>query len=135
MLELRAAVYGLCLCLCLCLWKCRAAAEPPRVAREIEYALAREQGQGDRPPRIASVPVEGPPIPAPPDNRRHLHSNDALLADVAAAQSSRKRHPSVGVVPGVPLWTSSQANACLGRETALHQDAPANDHLPECRAP
>jgi hypothetical protein len=66
----------------------RAAAASPWVAKEIDYALARNQGQDDRPPDIAPVPIEGPPIPMPPDKLRHLHFNDALLAHIAAAQAT-----------------------------------------------
>jgi hypothetical protein len=61
-----------------------AAAASPWVAKEIDYALARKQGQDDRPPDIAPVPIEGPPIPPPPEKLRHLHFNDALLAHIAA---------------------------------------------------
>src|SRR5262249_26629415 len=66
----------------------RAAAESPWVAKEIDYALARKQGQDDRPPDIEPVPIEGPPIPTPPEKLRHLHFNDALLAHIAAAQGT-----------------------------------------------
>jgi hypothetical protein len=66
----------------------RAAAESPWVAKEIDYALARKQGQDDRPPDIQPVPIEGPPIPPPPEKLRHLHFNDALLAHIAAAQGT-----------------------------------------------
>ncbi len=65
----------------------RAAAESPWVAKEIDYALARKQGHEDRPPDIQPVPIEGPPIPPPPEKLRHLHFNDALLAHIAAAQA------------------------------------------------
>jgi hypothetical protein len=75
-------------CDVLLLFWSKAAAASPWVAKEIEYALARKQGQDDRPPDIAPVPIEGPPIPAPPEKLRHLHFNDALLAHIAAAQSS-----------------------------------------------
>lgn len=71
----------------------RAAAESPWVAREIDYALARKQGQDDRPPDIQPVPIEGPPIPAPPEKLRHLHFNDALLAHIAAAQDANRPLP------------------------------------------
>jgi hypothetical protein len=64
----------------------RAAAESAWVAKEIDYALARKQGQDDRPPDIQPVPIEGPPIPTPPEKLRHLHFNDALLAHITAAQ-------------------------------------------------
>lgn len=69
-----------------------AAAASPWVAREIDYALKLKQdrelkqGRDDEPPDIAPVPIEGPPIPAPPERLRHLHFNDALLAHIAAAQ-------------------------------------------------
>jgi hypothetical protein len=63
----------------------RAAAASPWVAKEIDYALARKQGQDDRPPDIQPVPIEGPPIPTPPEKLRHLHFNDALLAHIAVA--------------------------------------------------
>lgn len=67
----------------------RAAAVSPWVAKEIDYALARKQGQDDRPPDIQPVPIEGPPIPTPPEKLRHLHFNDALLAHIAAAQGTQ----------------------------------------------
>lgn len=63
-----------------------AAAASPWVAKEVDYALARKQGRDDLPPDIAPVPIEGPPIPPPPEQLRHLHFNDALLAHIAAAQ-------------------------------------------------
>lgn len=63
-----------------------AAAASPWVAKEIDYALALKQGHEDRPPDIAPVPIEGPPIPPPPQRLRHLHFNDALLAHISAAQ-------------------------------------------------
>ncbi len=72
-------------CDVLLLFWSRAAAASPWVAKEIDYALARKQGQDDRPPDIAPVPIEGPPVPAPPEKLRHLHFNDALLAHIAAA--------------------------------------------------
>jgi hypothetical protein len=63
-----------------------AAAASPWVAKEIDYALALKQGRDDQPPDIAPVPIEGPPIPPPPESLRHLHFNDALLAHILAAQ-------------------------------------------------
>ena len=63
----------------------RAAAASPWVAKEIDYALKRKQGRDDLPPDIQPVPIEGPPIPRPPEQLRHLHFNDALLAHIAAA--------------------------------------------------
>jgi hypothetical protein len=67
-----------------------AAAASPWVSKEIDYALARKQGREDLPPDIAPVPIEGPPIPPPPERLRHLHFNDALLAHIAAAQAPPK---------------------------------------------
>lgn len=52
----------------------RAAAASPWVDNEIDYALARKQGQDDLPPDIQPVPIEGPPIPAPPQKLRHRTS-------------------------------------------------------------
>jgi hypothetical protein len=71
-------------CDVLLLFWSSAAAASQWVAKEIDYALARNQGQDDLPPAIAPVPIEGPPIPAPPEKLRHLHFNDALLAQIAA---------------------------------------------------
>jgi hypothetical protein len=71
-------------CDVLLLFWSSAAAASEWVAKEIDYALARKQGQDDRPPDIAPVPIEGPPIPPPPEKLRHLHFNDALLAHIAA---------------------------------------------------
>lgn len=70
-------------CDVLLLFWSSAAAASPWVAKEIDYALARKQGQDDRPPDIVPVPIEGPPIPRPPDKLRDLHFNDALLAHIA----------------------------------------------------
>lgn len=70
-------------CDVLLLFWSTAAAASPWVAKEIDYALARKQGQDERPPDIAPVPIEGPPIPPPPEKLRHLHFNDALLAHIA----------------------------------------------------
>lgn len=75
-------------CDVLLLFWSRAAAVSPWVAKEIDYALARKQGQDDRPPDIQPVPIEGPPIPTPPEKLRHLHFNDALLAHIATAQGT-----------------------------------------------
>lgn len=73
-------------CDVLLLFWSSAAAASPWVAKEIDYALALQQGQDDRPPAIAPVPIEGPPIVPPPERLRHLHFNDALLAHIAAAR-------------------------------------------------
>lgn len=63
-----------------------AASVSPWVAKEIDYALALKGGEADRPPDIAPVPIEGPPIPSPPERLKHLHFYDALLAHIAVAR-------------------------------------------------
>lgn len=78
-------------CDVLLLFWSSAAAASPWVAKEIDYALALQAGQDDRPPAIAPVPIEGPPIPPPPDRLRHLHFNDALLAHIAIARQAGER--------------------------------------------
>ncbi|MBL8348275.1 MAG: toll/interleukin-1 receptor domain-containing protein [Rubrivivax sp.] len=67
-----------------------AAAASPWVAKEIDYALALKRGEADRPPDIAPVPIEGPPIPPPPERLKHLHFYDALLAHIAVASPTPK---------------------------------------------
>jgi hypothetical protein len=88
----------------------RAAAASAWVAKKAAYALARKAGSDDRPPAIQPVPIEGPPVPPPPEVLRHLHFNDGLLAQIQAAASARSaaspppRRPSVDVArsPGRP---------------------------------
>jgi TIR domain len=63
-----------------------AAAASEWVAKEIAYALARKAGSDDHPPAIQPVPIEGPP-PPPPETLRHLHFNDALLAQIQVASA------------------------------------------------
>ena len=65
----------------------RAAAASEWVGKEIDYALNRKQGDEDRPPDIQPVPIEGPPIVPPPANLKSLHFNDALLAQIRAAET------------------------------------------------
>ena len=66
------------------------------VAREIDYAMARQRreriddGSPDM-PAIEPLPIEGPPIPPPPDKLRHLHFNDALLYAIAGEDRARGR--------------------------------------------
>jgi hypothetical protein len=67
-----------------------AAAASPWVAKEIDYALALNRGEVDRLPEIAPVPIEGPPIPPPPERLKHLHFYDALLAHIAVATPPTK---------------------------------------------
>jgi len=64
------------------------------VELEIDYALARqlrERGDDDAPdmPAIEPLPIEGPPIPEPPERLRHLHFNDALLYAIAGEDRVR----------------------------------------------
>jgi serine/threonine protein kinase len=57
----------------------RSAKESEWVMKEVRYAL---QCQGERTaglPEILPVILEGPPIPAPPPELRHLHFNDQIL--------------------------------------------------------
>jgi hypothetical protein len=65
----------------------RAAAASKWVAKEIDYALSRKEGNDEHPPAIQPVPIDGPPPTPAPDALRHLHFNDALLAAIQAARS------------------------------------------------
>lgn len=65
----------------------QAAADSEWVAKEIDYAIARKGGDDERPPDIQPVPIEGPPIAPRPERLRHLHFNDALLAQISAADA------------------------------------------------
>jgi hypothetical protein len=49
------------------------------VRREIEYARRRQGPNGEPPPTILPVLIEGPPPPPPPPEVAHLHFNDYLL--------------------------------------------------------
>jgi hypothetical protein len=62
-----------------------AAAASEWVGKEIDYALARKQGDEERPPDIQPVPIEGPPIVPPPASLSGVHFNDALLAQIHTA--------------------------------------------------
>lgn len=77
-------------CDVLLLFWSAAAAASPWVAKEIDYALALKRGEADRPPDIAPVPIEGPPIAPPPERLKHLHFYDALLAHIAVATPPTK---------------------------------------------
>lgn len=64
------------------------------VGREIDYAMARqarERSDDDAHdmPAIEPLPIEGPPIPEPPERLRHLHFNDALLYAIAGEDRLR----------------------------------------------
>ena len=73
-----------------------AARDSEWVGREIDYALARQQRErraddsADM-PAIEPLPIEGPPIPAPPDKLKHLHFNDAMLYVIAGEDGARGR--------------------------------------------
>jgi len=64
------------------------------VAKEITHALGCKCGNEDALPTIIPIPIEGPPVPAPPDNLRHLHFNDNLLyimqSDIVARRTKDK---------------------------------------------
>jgi hypothetical protein len=68
-----------------------AAAASEYVGKEIEYALARKQGDEEQPPDIQPVPIDGPPIVPPPASLSGLHFNDALLAQIRAAETAAIR--------------------------------------------
>jgi TIR domain-containing protein len=71
----------------------RAAASSERVAKEIDYALARKEGDEDRAPDIQPVPIEGPPVVPPPERLRGLQFNNALLAQIRTATPSGPGSP------------------------------------------
>jgi hypothetical protein len=77
----------------LLFWSKEAAASE-WVGREIDYALARKQGDDERPPDIQPVPIEGPPIVPPPASLKNLHFNDALLAQIYAADAAAAPKPT-----------------------------------------
>lgn len=59
-----------------------AASESPWVQKEMRYAWERKAGDDGAAPEFVPIPIEGPPIPLPPDYLQHLHFNDALLAHI-----------------------------------------------------
>jgi hypothetical protein len=63
----------------------KTAAASEWVLKEIDYAVARKQGDDEHPPAIQPVPIEGPPIVPPPPSLKDLHFNDSLLAQIQAA--------------------------------------------------
>jgi hypothetical protein len=65
----------------------KAAAASEWVSKEIDYALARQGDNAENPPEIQPVPIEGPPIVPPPARLVGLHFNDALLAQITAADT------------------------------------------------
>ncbi len=57
------------------------------VTKEVQYALARKEGDDSRPPEIVPVLIEGPPVPLPNPELAHLHFNDKLLYYMKPLQS------------------------------------------------
>ncbi len=49
------------------------------VQREIQYVRRRQGINGEPPPTILPVIIEGPPVPKPPPELNHLHFRDYLL--------------------------------------------------------
>jgi hypothetical protein len=49
------------------------------VRRELHYAIRRQGPNGEPPPTILPVVIEGPPPPLPPEELAHLHFDDYLL--------------------------------------------------------
>lgn len=49
------------------------------VMREVDYALDRKGGDGEAPPEIIPMVIEGPPPVKPPRRLSHLHFNDMFL--------------------------------------------------------
>jgi len=48
------------------------------VKRELEYALARKEGNDTAPPEIIPIIIEGPPPPKPPEILSHLHFSEKV---------------------------------------------------------
>jgi TIR domain-containing protein len=57
----------------------RAAKRSSWVRKEVRYALDRKVANDDGPPEIMPVIIEGPPVPRPYPELRHLHFNDQVL--------------------------------------------------------
>ena len=53
------------------------------VRKEISYAIQRKQGIDENPPEIIPVIIEGPPVPAPPSELKHIHFNDKMIYFIA----------------------------------------------------
>jgi hypothetical protein len=64
-----------------------AAANSPWVTREAEYALQRQKAHGDRAIDIAPIVLEGPPVPAAPENLRDINFNDAIRYVISAVEA------------------------------------------------
>ena len=57
----------------------RAASKSEWVTKEIQHALKRKNGNDHNPPEILPIILEGPPIPEPPEELKHLHFNDSMI--------------------------------------------------------
>jgi serine/threonine protein kinase len=49
------------------------------VLKEVDYAMARNGGDEQKPPEILPVVIEGPPPVEPPSELAHLHFNDRMI--------------------------------------------------------
>jgi hypothetical protein len=63
------------------------AARSEWVLREVRHALAQQNSSKERLPHITPVALEGPPVPLPPDELKHLHFNDVLTYVIAAVRN------------------------------------------------
>ena len=61
-----------------------AARDSQWVMKEVDYALARKQGDDLSPPEIKPVIIEGPPPVPPPPALAHLHFNDRVIYFLSA---------------------------------------------------
>jgi hypothetical protein len=56
-----------------------AAKKSPWVLKEVQYAMARNDGDEEKPPEILPVIIEGPPPVEAPPELAHLHFNDRMI--------------------------------------------------------
>lgn len=54
------------------------------VAKEVRYALERQNGSDDRSPDVVPLVLEGPPAPRPPEFLQHLHFDDWMRFAISA---------------------------------------------------
>jgi hypothetical protein len=64
-----------------------AAAHSQWVAKEAQYALDRRKAQGISSIDITPIILEGPPIPAPPEDLKDIHFNDAIRYVISAVEA------------------------------------------------
>jgi hypothetical protein len=65
----------------------------PEVDKEIRYALQRREKSSPR-PVIKPIPIEGPPVIAPPPHLSHLHFDDRYRYFIKAKQQERLEAPA-----------------------------------------